>query len=341
MSNLFDIKHKVMKFQHFLGIDVSKKLLDVVCRTNGLHLQITNDVNGFEQLSNWLQQNNLAADKALFVFEHTGLYNKLFEQYCIQHSWQYCAVPGLAVKRSVGIARGKNDRVDAARIAQYGYEKKEQLSPTMPPDPNLEKLKALINYRDRLVSQKAGYAAALKEQQRFLRLDPSDLLITSQKTVMETLQQQIDKVHQAIMQIIRDDQALSRNFDLLTSITAIGLVNAVYVLVYTNNFTRFANARKFASYCGTAPFDDTSGTSRKGKTRVSHLANKKIKSLLDQAAKCAINYDKELNAYYHRRLLMGKSKMSTINIVRNKLIYRMFAVIKRQDPFDKNYSSAA
>lgn len=330
-----------MKFRHFLGIDVSRKVLDVVCRTNGLHLQVSNNARGFEQLSSWLQQNKLAADKALFVFEHTGLYSKPFEQYCIQHSWQYCAVPGLAVKRSVGIARGKNDRVDAARIAQYGFEKKEQLKPTTPAGPNLEKLKALINYRDRLVTQKAGFAATLKEQQRFLQLDPSDLLITSQKAMMNALQQQIDQVHQPIMQIIRADQALSRNYDLLTSITAIGLINAIYVLVYTNNFTRFANARKFASYCGTAPFDDTSGTSRKGKTRVSHLANKKIKSLLDQAAKCAINYDKELSAYYHRRLLMGKSKMSTINIVRNKLIYRMFAVIKRQDPFQKNYSSAA
>jgi len=330
-----------MKFRHFLGIDVSKKVLDVVCRTNGLHLQITNNAEGFEQLSGWLQQNNLAADEALFVFEHTGLYNKPFEQYCIRHSWQYCAVPGLAVKRSVGIARGKNDRVDAARIAQYGYEKKEELKPTTPLDPNLERLKALINYRDRLVSQKAGFAAASKEQQRFLQLDPLDPLITSQKDMIEALKQQINRIEQAIMRIIRADQALSHNFNLLTSITAIGFVNAIYILVYTGNFTRFATARQFATYCGTAPFDDTSGTTRKGKTRVSHLANKKIKTVLDQAAKCATNHDKELSAYYHRRLLMGKSKMSTINIVRNKLLYRMFAVIKRQTPFDKNYLSAA
>lgn len=330
-----------MKFQHFLGIDVSKMTLDVVCRTNGQHLQIANKTTGFEHLSRWLQQNNLEIDKALFIFEHTGLYSKPFERFCVQHGWQYCAVPALAIKRSVGIARGKSDRVDAARIAQYGFEKKELLKPTTPADPNLEKLKALVNYRDRLVSQKAGFTAAMKEQQQFLQLDSRDVLISSQKAMIDALQQQIDQIHHAICQIISEDPALSRNYELLTSITAIGFVNAVYALVYTDNFTRFANARKFASYCGTAPFEDTSGSSRKGKTRVSHLANKKIKSILDQAAKCAINYDKELNAYYHRRLLMGKSKMSTINIVRNKLIYRMFAVIKRQIPFDKDYLSAA
>lgn len=341
MSNLFDIKHKVMKFQHFLGIDVSKMTLDVVCRTNGLHLKIANKDRGFEQLSSWLQQNNLDTDKALFIFEHTGLYSKPFEQFCSRHGWQYCAVPGLAIKRSLGIARGKSDSVDAARIAQYAYEKRELLKPTTPTEPNLEKLKTLLNYRDRLVSQKAGFTAAMKEQQQFLQLDAQDILLTSQKAMIEALKQQIDQIHQAIMQIIKADQALNRNYNLLTSITAIGFVNAVYALVYTENFTRFANARKFASYCGTAPFEDTSGSSRKGKTRVSHLANKKIKTILDQAAKCAINYDKELSAYYHRRLLMGKSKMSTINIVRNKLIYRMFAVIKRQDPYEKNYLSAA
>lgn len=330
-----------MKFRHFLGIDVSKKVLDVVCRTNGQHLQIANTSEGFEQLSTWLQQNNLLSRQCLFVFEHTGLYSKPFEQFCSQHGWYYCAVPGLAIKRSLGIARGKSDRVDARRIAQYGYEKKEQLAPTPPTDQQLEKLKTLVNYRDRLVSQKAGFVATLKEQQRFLQLDQDDILLASQRAMVVCLQQQIDQIQQAIMQIISSDQALSRNYDLLTSITAIGFVNAVYALVYTNNFTRFANARKFASYCGTAPFEDTSGSSRKGKTRVSHLANRKLKSLLDQAAKCAINYDKELNAYYQRRILMGKSKMSTINIVRNKLIYRMFAVIKRQDPFKKNYLAAA
>jgi len=330
-----------MKFRHFLGIDVSKRVLDVVCRTNGQHLQITNRPEGFEQLCIWLQQNNLAADQCMFIFEHTGLYSKPFEQFCNQQQWHYCAVPGLAIKRSLGIARGKSDRVDAGRIAQYGYEKKEQLVPTLPADPKLEKLKTLVNYRDRLVSQKAGFMAALKEQQRFLHLDQQDILLTSQRAMILCLQQQIAQIQQAIMQIIRSDQVLSHNYDLLTTITAIGFVNAVYALVYTDNFTRFANARKFASYCGTAPFEDTSGSSRKGKTRVSHLANRKLKSVLDQAAKCAINYDKELNAYYQRRILMGKSKMSTINIVRNKLIYRMFAVIKRQSPFDKNYLSAA
>jgi len=74
---------------------------------------------------------------------------------------------------------------------------------------------------------------------------------------------------------------------------------------------------------------------------VSHLADKQMKTLMDLSAKSAIQYDKELRDYYLKRIENGKSKMSTINIVRNKILYRMFAVIKRQTPFIENYLQTA
>ena len=77
------------------------------------------------------------------------------------------------------------------------------------------------------------------------------------------------------------------------------------------------------------------------KPRVSHLADKQMKTLLDLSAKSAIQYDKELKEYYLKRTQNGKSKMSTINVVRNKILYRMFAVVKRQTPFTESYSQAA
>lgn len=330
-----------MKFPHTLGIDVSKKVLDVVCRTNGLHLQVSNTLAGFESLNGQLHQHQIDPRQCFFVFEYTGLYSKPFERFCQQAGWSYRAVPGLAIKRSAGITRGKNDRVDAARIAQYGHEKREQLKPQVPADQLAERLKTLMNHRDKFVSQLAAYKATIKEQQQFLQLEVADVLISTQQALISCLQAQITQVEAAIFQLIRSHAALNRNYELLISITGIGFVNAVYILATTGNFTRFATARKFACYCGTAPFEHTSGSSIRGKTRVSPLANKKLKSLLDLAAKCAINRDKELSAYYQKRLEMGKSKMGSINVVRNKLIYRMFAVIKRQTPFEKNFLPAA
>ena len=131
------------------------------------------------------------------------------------------------------------------------------------------------------------------------------------------------------------------NFYLLQSIKGVGKVVTLAVIIKTHNFTRFDNARKFACFCGTAPFEHSSGTSIKKKSRVSHLADKQMKSLLDLSAKSAIQYDKELREYYLKRTEAGKSKMSTINVVRNKILYRMFAVIKRQTPFLENYLQTA
>ncbi len=126
---------------------------------------------------------------------------------------------------------------------------------------------------------------------------------------------------------------MKSNFDLVLSIDGIGIITALYTIVYTGNFTKFNNARQFASYCGVAPFPNSSGTSLMGRTKVSHLANKKLKSLLNMASKSDIQHNVELKAYYLKKVEEGKNKMSIINVVSNKLISRMFAVVKRQSPY--------
>ena len=115
----------------------------------------------------------------------------------------------------------------------------------------------------------------------------------------------------------------------------------MFLITYTNAFTKFKDARKFASFCGIAPFPNSSGTSIRGTTKVSHLANKKIKSLLDLCAKSAIQYNPEMKVYYHKRIEKGKNKMSTINIIRNKIVSRVFAVVKRQTPYVNTMKFAA
>jgi hypothetical protein len=89
-----------------------------------------------------------------------------------------------------------------------------------------------------------------------------------------------------------------------------------------------------------APFEKQSGSSLKSKARVSHYANKKMKSLLNLPTSSAIQADKEMKAYYRRRIEEGKSKMSTLNIVRNKLLHRVFAVVNRGTPYVEIYQHA-
>lgn len=116
---------------------------------------------------------------------------------------------------------------------------------------------------------------------------------------------------------------------------------ALIMIVFTDNFAQFDNWRKFASYCGIAAFPYQSGTSIKGRLNVSHLANKKIKAIINMHAFSAIQHSPEMKFYYQKRVLEGKSKMSAVNIIRNKLIPRLFAVVKRQTPYVDIFKFAA
>jgi len=140
-------------------------------------------------------------------------------------------------------------------------------------------------------------------------------------------------VERSLKAILKSDTRLWTTYKLVTGIKGIGLIVASYMIVYTHNFTRFDTWRKFACFSGIAPFDHESGTSVKGKTKVSPIANKRLKTMLHLSAICAIHTDTELKEYYHRRLAEGKPKMSVINIIRNKLVSRAFAVVKRGTPF--------
>ena len=328
-----------MKIQHIIGADLSKKSIDLVCHLQNIHIQIENSLTGFKDLKQWMRQNKINASKTIIVMEHTGLYSHCFEKFL--HQWQlaFCKVNALAIKRSIGLVRGKTDKLDAARIAAYGYEKKDKLIVDVPASDALKRLQMLHSTRDRLVRQRAALTCAIKEYSH-IGITEKDVIMQTQIQLIKNFDRQIEKLMAEVESIINKQEPLKQNFNLLKSIKGVGKILALTAIIKTHNFTRFANARKLACFCGTAPFEHSSGTSIKKRSRVSHLADKQMKSLLDLSAKSAIQYDKELREYYLKRTEAGKSKMSTINVVRNKIIYRMFAVIKRQTPFFENYLQA-
>ncbi len=104
-------------------------------------------------------------------------------------------------------------------------------------------------------------------------------------------------------------------------------------IIYTRNFTSITNSKAFASYCGVAPFEHSSGSSIRGRTSVSHHGNKKLKALLNNGAWQAVRFDHEIRGYYDRKVADGKHKLSVVNAVKNKMISRVFAVVKRGTPY--------
>jgi len=302
------LKNKVMKnSQHIVGADISKRTIDLFCHQINNHLPITNNLKGFKEMLVWFKQQNINLSNTMLVMEHTGLYSFCFERFLHQHQICFIKVNALAIKNSLGLVRGKSDKMDAQRIARYGFEKQATLQPEALESKEIQRLRLLHATRERLVKQRAALLNVIKEYNN-IGLLKQDSIMQSQLRLIKQFGKEIEKLDDEMEASIQCNESLQRNYELLQSIKGVGKVAAITTLIKTGNFTRFTNARKFACYCGTAPFEHTSGSSIKGKTRVSHLADKKMKTLLDLCAKSAIQYDKELREYYLKRVEMGKSK---------------------------------
>lgn len=322
------------KIKEVIGIDISKLTLDVHLHRKENSLRISNNYCGIEDMIKWVFLNvDIPKEEILFVFENTGLYTYPLIEFLHEKNFLFHVASGLQIKRSLGIIRGKEDKADAKRIARYGYRVREEIEPHSKPSNSLTKLKRLLSLRKKLVGQRAGYISTLGEQKRILDSDQEALLFTAQQEIISTLDTQINLIEKEIEKIIQEDQELQSQYKLLLSIKGIGGTTAQYLIVQTSGFTAFKSWRKFASYCGIAPFPHQSGTSIRGKTKVSRLAQKESKTLLTLCATTAIQYNPEMKAFYERRVEMGKNKMSTVNIIRNKLLARAFAVIKRGTPY--------
>lgn len=334
-SNHFNnLKYKVMRIKQTIGIDISKLTFDVRIHSNQMFHQFENTNKGFKKLIKWVNSNNpFLKDETIFVFEHTGIYSYLLSVFLTEQKLSFALVPGLEIKRSLGISRGKEDKIDATKIAQYGYRLRDEIKLYNMPCKDIINLKRLLSLRDRLVKQRAGYKSSLKEFSRVLALKNNKVLLETQEKIIRYLTKQINIIEQNLDSIINSNDTLKNVFKLITSVKCVGRQTALFIITYTEAFAKFKTWRQFASYCGTAPFPNSSGTSLRGNTQVSHLANKKVKSLLDLCAKVAIQHNPEMKAFYKRRVTEGKNKMSTINIIRNKLLSRIFAVVNRETPY--------
>lgn len=323
-----------MEILETVGIDISKKVIDTHLHKKKQHCQFENNKKGFKQMVNWLKKNvDVPKENILLAMEHTGIYCYNISLFLFENNFKHVTLPGLEIKRSMGMVRGKDDKVDAKRIALYAYEKRDRLKPDVQSSKNIVALKRLFSLRERMVKQRAGYKMSSKEQLKILSPSDIKLLLRTQKNLIKCLTNEIGVIEKEIESIVNNDNELSAQYELIISIKGVGKQTALYIIVFTEGFKKFDSWRKFASYCGIAPFPNSSGSSIRGRTKVSHLANKKLKSLLDLCAKSSIQYNEEMKAYYLKRIALGKNKMSTINIIRNKILARIFAVISRKSPY--------
>jgi len=332
-----------MKYRVIIGVDVSKKTLDFVGLLDGeklFHTQTTNDQKGIKSFYNKLSKEvDIDQEQWLTCMEHTGIYCNPLINYCAKQRKDLWIEDATKIKAFHGASRGKNDAVDALRIAEYAYSKQKKVILWVEPRQVIKSLKMLNSLRNRLIKSKKELSAPLKEEQGFKdkQLTKEHKLILN--PLLKKMEDQIKKVDKQIKQLIKADQHIEGLYKLITSVKGVGMIVAINTIIESNEFNKISCPKKMACHAGVAPFRYDSGTSVRSKSKVSHRANKQLKSLYHLAAMAAVSSKYgELKDYYERKIKEGKNKMAILNAVRNKIIHRIFACVRDNRKYEENYS---
>jgi transposase len=330
-----------METELFIGCDISQDSFTYCIRNKSAILSQGQVMNATKAIKTWLNNlkklYNMPMGQMLFVMEHTGIYGALLIRELSLRSLPVCVESAMNIKLSLGMQRGKNDSVDAQRIAEYAIRHVDRLTRWHPKRPVLNQLQLLIRLRERLVKAKVELSRFNQDASRFLSKQESRLVIAGAKQPLAAIERSIQETDAKIEKLIMSDDDLKRLTTMVTSVDGIGMVTCSAILVKTNEFKDFTEAKKFACTAGIAPFEHSSGSSIRGKTRVSHQAHKDLKKLLHMCAVGSIGRKGELQDYYLRKVAQGKNKMSVLNAVRNKLVARIFAVVRDGVMYQKNY----
>lgn len=331
--------------KYFIGIDVSKAFFDAALMAVINHQKqviesahFENTELGLKAFQKWLKIYKVSFDEhTVLVMENTGIYHRLLWAFCNKINLQIHIGNAAHIKWSFGIARGKNDKIDAIRLCKYACKESDELVMSKPLNPKIMQLKDLQTSRVRLLSQKNANQSYLKELKNTNDKATQKVLEQAYKTAIKGLEKSIKSVEKLIKKLISDQDSLQKSYDLLLSIPGIGNITAIYLIVCTNNFAGNISGKQLASYAGVAPFGNSSGTSIKKPEKVHKMANKELKKILRMGAMSVIHCNPEMKYYYSRKMSEGKHAPSIINAVKNKLVLRAVAVIKSQTPYMDNF----
>jgi transposase len=338
--SVLNLIYNGMMYNYFIGIDISKDTLEFCLYKENKTLFNKSFPNSNKGIQTFIKEIKTFPDcdfsNILFCMEHTGIYNNHLLNFLIEKQCFIWLERGAQIKHSLGIQRGKNDKIDAERIAIYAYKNRESVKLWAPPREIIQQLRSLASLRSRLLKCLSQLSVPLKESKLFSH-DKKQVKLEEAlcKSSFSSIKKDLDRVNEQIHEIIIQDPDLNRLFNIITSVDGIGAVTAAEIIITTNEFKNINEAKKYACYSGVAPFDHTSGSSIRGKSRVSHLANKTVKQLLHLCAMTVIQKPGELQEYYLRKVKEGKNKMLILNAIRNKLILRIFSCIRENRPYQK------
>ena len=318
------------KYNFFCGIDVSKHTLDFTCINNKkdkvFYMKVSNNKKGINTVINHIKKHNIDLNKVLFCCENTGIYTLVLTKLLYENKYNIWVENAVKIIRSQGLTRGKNDIIDSLRIAIYAFRFEDKCTLWKPSTKSMEKIKHLYALRERLQKCINQLKVPQKESLNIIDKKFQKQLTKINEGPLKELKTTLECVNKEIEKNIVEEKELKKNYELIQSVPCIDKVSATYLLISTDNFSKIKTYREGACYAGIAPYEHSSGSSVRGKTRISNMGNKNLKKLLHICSLSVLKQKKgDLYKYFIRKQQEGKHTISILNALRNKLLNRVFA----------------
>ncbi len=317
---------------HFLGIDIAKEKFNVcLINTSGKlkHKVFANTAAGFQQLAAWLEKHGAARLHA--CMEATGAYGEALALHLHQAGHTVSVVNPAAIKAFAAsrLSRTKTDQVDAELIARFCVA--QQPLAWTPPASEVRQLQALVRRLEALIEMRT------MEANRLEAIITIDVVKTSVEGHVAYLDQQIEQTQALIRTHINNHPRLKEQSELLDSIPGIGETTAATLLAEITDITQYESARQVAAYAGLVPRERHSGSSVRGRTRLSKIGNSRLRKALYFPAITALRCSPFFKAWAEGLRQRGKCKMSVIGAAMRKLVHLAYGVLKTGKAFDPEW----
>jgi len=312
----------------YLGIDISKDTFDVTDST-GAYFQFSNKVSGFKKFIKLLD------DHSHCVMEATGYYHYQLAYYLLEKGIKVSVENPLSVKRFIQmkLSKVKTDKSDSKMICAYAQNVELKLWHGQ----SEHQIKCLQMLRLLNLYWKQSTAIKNKIHGEEVLGNPCKEVVSSLKRSLKQTKKEILMLEKRLTEIVKIEH--QEMLTLLESIPGLGRKTSIMLIVLTDGFKRFSSAAELCSFAGLTPIIRQSGSSVKGRPRISKVGNKKLRNLLFMCSFTACQHNKACRDIYERIVNKGKSKKLALMAVCNKLLKQAFAIAKSGVQYDKNYRS--
>ena len=316
------------KYKEIFGVDISKDVFDVYGSKSG-HDQFKNNPSGFKSFLKSLPT------ESLVIMEATGYYHYRLAQFLFKQNVLVSVVNPLSVKRFIQmkLAKVKTDKSDAKAICEYGQINEVPLYTALTDVQSecLQLFRLLDSYlKKRTMTKNKLHGEAVLDI-------PSKHVYRSLTRNKKHLDTEIASIETKLLSLVKQDQ--QAQLTLLKSIPGLGVKTALFLIVITDGFTKFETASQLCSYVGITPTIRQSGSSVRGRSRISKVGNKKLRNLLFLCSFSACKHNKGCREIYERIVNKGKRKKLALIAVSNKLLKQAFAIAKSGHPYDETFVS--